>query len=321
MIPTVLFAPGDIVNVTADGCVQTGGHGSTWKRYVNPSGPESDAIYHGLVRIPTGTQDSALVRINTVIGRQLQVTGAGVPVDQLVLHLGYEDEDGAYGDNGYYSHDDGTEDQCAMNGTNDGGPAHVTVTIFRDTPPQDTGSRFDFDVVSTAIDANGLPFNPQWTWQTRNPGKIPDTTTCHNFSRRGSTFGIPDEFMSPYFGDCTDQADTSSVDTPIGINATVCNYGTIPYFGDTFAGHVNWFPVTLEGRAGWGDHGSDDDYTFTYHADQGDPLSVNGRSGLHIEFDSDETIDHFHSAEWDQLHSAVDAGQTAKALLSECNPG
>src|SRR5262249_48838660 len=36
----ILFAPGDIVEVSADGCVQTGGHGATWKRYVNPSGPE-----------------------------------------------------------------------------------------------------------------------------------------------------------------------------------------------------------------------------------------------------------------------------------------
>jgi hypothetical protein len=316
---SVLFAPGDVVTVTADGCVQTGGHGSTWKRYVNPSGPSSDALYHGLIRIPTGTKDGALVRINTVIGRQLQVTGQGVPVDQLVLHLGYEDGNGDYGDNGYYSHDDGTEDQCKSSGSNYGGPAYAKITIFRGTTVTDPGSRFAFDVDSTALDANGLPYNPQWTWQVKNPGQIPSTTMCHNFSRRDSTLGIPDEFMSPYFADCTDQADTSSVDTPIGINATICNYGTIPYFGDTFAGHVNWFPVTLEGRAGWGDHGSDDDYTFTWHADQGDPLSVNGRSGLHVEFDSDETIDNFHSQEWDQLRDAVDAGQSAKGFLSLCD--
>ena len=30
VIPTVLFAPGDVVTVVADGCVQTGGHGNTW---------------------------------------------------------------------------------------------------------------------------------------------------------------------------------------------------------------------------------------------------------------------------------------------------
>jgi len=49
-----------------------------------------------------------------------------------------------------------------------------------------------------------------------------------------------------------------------------------------------------EGTAGPISHNVDDDYSFTFHSDDpGDPLSVNGRSGLHVEFDSDETIDHF----------------------------
>jgi len=45
------------------------------------------------------------------------------------------------------------------------------------------------------------------------------------------------------------------VDQPIELNGTLCNYYKGPYVGDSFAGHVNWFPVTLEGTAGWGDHG------------------------------------------------------------------
>ena len=325
--PTVLFAPKDVVEVTADGCVQTGGHGNTWKRYVNPSGAESDTKYHGLIRIPTGTKDSALVRINTLIGKQLTVTGAGVDLSQLVLHLGYEDSD--YSDNGYYSHDDGTDDQCKIDPTHgkDGGPAHITITIFRQVPADTITSRFDFDVLSNSTDPNGLPYNPFWSWQLKpgNQGKKPDTSMCHNFSTRGSTLGVPDEFMSPSFADCTDQADTSSVDEPIEINGTLCRYATIPYFGDTFAGHVNWFPVTMEGEAHKVDHGDvfpfgDDDYTFTYSSDlQGNPLSVNGRDGLHIEFDSDETIDNFTSEEWKKFHDAVDAAQTAKALMTECD--
>jgi hypothetical protein len=322
--PMVVFAPGDIVDVTADGCVQTGGFGNTWKRYVNPSGADSARLYHGLVRIPTGTKDSALVRINSVIGRHLQVTGTGVPVSQLKLHLGYEDD--GYSDNGYYSHDDGTEDQCKNDPSQgkDGGPAHVTVTIYRGVSPDATGSRFDFDVVSSGLDSNGLPYNPLWSWQTRpeNQGKIPDTSMCHNFSTRGSTLGVPDEFMSPYLADCTDQADMSTVDQPIELNATLCNYGTTPYLGDTFAGHVNWFPLTIEGNAGWGDHSGypfpfgDDDYTFTYTSEgQSNPLSVNGRSGLHVEFDSDETIDNFTSDEWVAFHQAVDNDNARAKLL------
>jgi hypothetical protein len=210
--PSVLFAPGDIVEVSADGCVQTGGSGNTWKRYVNPSGPNSDRLYHGLIRISTGTKDSALVRLNTVMEKQLTVTGTGVPISQLMLNLGYEDD--GYSDNGYSAHDNGTEEQCKTDPTKsiDGGPAHVTITIYRglDVKPDPPNSRFDFDVVSSSLDPNGLPYNPLWMWQQRpeNQGKIPNTSMCHNFSIRNSTLGVPDEFMSPYFGDCTDQADT-----------------------------------------------------------------------------------------------------------------
>jgi hypothetical protein len=35
--PQITFKPGDSVAVDAGGCVQTGGMGSTWKRYVDPS--------------------------------------------------------------------------------------------------------------------------------------------------------------------------------------------------------------------------------------------------------------------------------------------
>jgi hypothetical protein len=312
--PNVQFAPADILQIQADGCVQTGGAGNTWKRYVNPSGDNSDRLYHGLIRIPTGTKNSALVRINTVIGQNIEVTGTGVPLSELFLHLGYEDD--GYSDNGYYSHDDGTEDQCKDPVL--GGPAFVVIKIFRGVSPTGIQTRFDFDVSSNSFDENALPYNPSWSWQQlpAHQGQTPDTSQCHNFSSRPSTLGVPDEFMVPDFSDCTDQADSSSVDRPIGINAEICNYGTIPYFGSTFAGHINWFPVTLEGTAGWGDHGLDDDYTFTFKSDQpGNPLSVNGRDGLHVEFDSDETIDHFTSDEWTAFHHAVDNGGNATQLF------
>src|SRR6478672_10318005 len=48
----ILMAPGDIILVSAGGCVQTGGHGKTWKRYVDPQGPNSDRLYHGLIQLP-----------------------------------------------------------------------------------------------------------------------------------------------------------------------------------------------------------------------------------------------------------------------------
>jgi hypothetical protein len=310
----IVFAPGDYVDVNGDGCVQTGGWGPTWKRYVNPSGPNADRLYHGLVRIPTGTPNSALVRISTVVGRHLQVTGVNVPLPNLVLHLGYEDDD--YSDNGYNDHDDGTDDQCKTDVGKgfDGGPAYVTITIYRGVMPGDTQSLFDFDVLShSPPDPNGLPYNPYWSWQLRpeNQGKVPKTTMCHNFANRGSTFGVPDLFLSPSFADCSDQIDASSVDERPD---SLCHFGTLLDSENSFGGHVNWFPITVEGTARWGDHSSiaaqifgDDDYTFSFYSDApGNPLSVNDRDSLHVEFDSSETIDHFTTDEWKAFHQAVD---------------
>jgi hypothetical protein len=120
----------------------------------------------------------------------------------------------------------------------------------------------------------------------------------------------------PDFSDCTDQTDL--VDMPDGSNAFLCSFAS----GNAFHGDVNWFPVTVEGHAGWGGHASDvfpfsdDDYTFGFSSDvPGNPLSVNGRRGLHVEFDAGETINHFTSDEWTALRDAVDAWTKAKVLV------
>ncbi|EWM11270.1 hypothetical protein [Kutzneria sp. 744] len=99
--PTIQFLPGDHVTVDAGGCVQTGGHGATWKRYVNPA--SDNGLYHGLINIPGGTAGTQ--QIWTAVGRTFTVGGSGGS-----LVLGYEDD--GYSDNGYYSHDDGTGNQC-----------------------------------------------------------------------------------------------------------------------------------------------------------------------------------------------------------------
>jgi hypothetical protein len=97
------FRPGDHVQVIASGCVQTGGHGKTWKRYVDPA--SDNDLYHGLITIPGATSDQD--RLVNVVGRQYTVFGSG---GNLVL--GYQDD--AYADNGYYARNDdnGTGDQC-----------------------------------------------------------------------------------------------------------------------------------------------------------------------------------------------------------------
>ena len=39
--PSIVFSPGDRVTIHAGGCVQTGGSGKTWKRYLDPRGDSS----------------------------------------------------------------------------------------------------------------------------------------------------------------------------------------------------------------------------------------------------------------------------------------
>ena len=327
LYPAIVFAPGDTVEVNANGCVQTGGWGSTWKRYVNPWGDNSDRLYHGLIRIPTATPGGGLVRIQSVISNPILVTGTGVPPAQLFLHLGYEDD--GYSDNGYTAHDNGTSNQCLTDATKnfDGEAASVTITISRGVPAPAPTSTFPFDVLWTKLDPNGLPLNPQWSWQLnpQNGGvgtpHVPSTGICHNFSERPTIIGIPDGVLEPSFPDCTDQADRTTVDLPQGSNSTLCSTGGL-FTSDSFAGHVNWFPVTIEGKAGAAQHSGspypfgDDDYTFEWIVNAtAAPLSVNGADGLHVEFDSDETIDNFTSPEWQALHQAVDSNSARAAQL------
>jgi hypothetical protein len=92
--------PGDHVWVDAGGCVQTGGHGLTWRRYVDPQSNKD--LYHGLIDIPGVTR--GMQRIQGILRTSFEVFGDGNVI------LGYEDD--GYADNGYYSHDDGTGGQC-----------------------------------------------------------------------------------------------------------------------------------------------------------------------------------------------------------------
>ena len=297
--PSVQFMPGDSVVIGAGGCVQTGGFGDTWKLYVNPSGPDSDHLYHGLIRIPTATPGSGLVRIQDVINQNLTVTGAGVPLPNLVLHLGYEDDD--YSDNGYNEHDDGTEDQCR-----NVKEAQVRIVITRGAAPPPPPGRFAFNLEWNSAAPGGFTLNPQWAWQRRveNTGAIPDTALCHNFSKTVQVIapsGDPEDVQVPDFADCTNQTVLDNVDQPDGFNAFACSFGHT----NSFTGHLNWFVVTFEGKAQWGDTSTDDDYTFDFRRD-GDPLSVNGRPGLHTEFDSEETIDNFNTFWWKLMKLAVD---------------
>lgn len=134
--PDIKFLPGDRFKVLAAGCDQTGGHGQTWKLYVNPQGDNTDHLYHGLIAVdeavprtrpdpnsPNSTMQklSRLSDFGVGDGRgkgepvehsipNPLPTGRDISKDPIVLNLGFEDD--GYGDNGYYSRDSGNNDQC-----------------------------------------------------------------------------------------------------------------------------------------------------------------------------------------------------------------
>jgi hypothetical protein len=121
---SLTFQPGDTVVISASGCAQTGGSGKTWKRFLNPS-PTSDHKYFGKISIP-GVTDG-LVPISSVLSPTLPAATGGS------LTLGYEDDN--YSDNGYWSHDDGDDDQCKDQSGPTRGRAAVHLQIHRVASP------------------------------------------------------------------------------------------------------------------------------------------------------------------------------------------
>jgi len=115
--PQIRFRVGDQIKVSGGGCVQTGGAGKTWKRYVDPLGPNSDRLYHGMVLLPGAIGELPADNLND-FARILIVKGTAFTVkpisDPSMLHLwlGYEDDN--YDDNGYWGQDEGTQGQCKI---------------------------------------------------------------------------------------------------------------------------------------------------------------------------------------------------------------
>jgi hypothetical protein len=100
--PAIRLLSGDSVRISAGGCVQTGGHGDTWKLYVNPP---KDPIHHGTIRLPS---QKAFVQLKDISAKDtFVIPPAG---NDLPVRLGYEDND--YSENGYWGRDPGPNGQC-----------------------------------------------------------------------------------------------------------------------------------------------------------------------------------------------------------------
>jgi hypothetical protein len=114
--PEIRFLAGDKVEIEAGGCAQAGGHGSTWRLYVNPGNNDP---HHGLIRLPGFPTPK---RIKDVIGPINTVTIPTPVGPDPSLHLGYESNN--YGAGGYWGRDPGPNNECL------GQPnAYVVITI------------------------------------------------------------------------------------------------------------------------------------------------------------------------------------------------
>jgi len=150
-----------------------------------------------------------------------------------------------------------------------------------------------FDLVSDNLDPNQLLLNPVWGWQQSHPGQLVDPSVCGG---------------KPWAAPCTSQStyiDNSSWKCPVG----------------ALNGHANWAPASYTGTAYWSEHSSDDDdYNIMLYRSDNAALTVTadklnaaqgGAPAILMEFDSDETIDHFHTQWWSDFHKAVDNGDAA----------
>lgn len=318
-LPQVKFQPFDTVTVNAGGCVQTGGKGKTWKRYVDPSGDNADRLYHGLISIPTET--TGLERIQSVMRRSpltVKDVPPGTDPSTMVLKLGYEDDN--YKDNGYWRPDDGTRNQCKNVGN-----AFIELTITHHAqafnPPI---SALPMDLTWNEVDNNLLPLNPVWAFRKNHPAnQLPDAgALCNHFHDEGDVLKLGNP-------PCTSQS--PSVDEP-GTSFTEpdpyyfsCHFEHSP--SGTVAGHVDWGLVTYTGSLSFwdwsGNFPQDDDLNFTLVRDDeagavtGNPRTVRLLNSLFLEFNRRETIENFKTTFWSSFNKAVDVGNAESVISSK----
>lgn len=260
--------------------------------------------------MPGHPPGGGLVRLQSLVGRPLTIP-TPLPPGNSFLSLGYEDRD--YRDNGYSNHGNGSGDQCRLD--RDGGPAWVSLTI-RHSPDQPMDLA-PLDLVATQLDANGALLNPRFFWETRHAGHPDIAALCDGFPYKSRS----DESRGVFLGNPPCTTDITGIDVASGFNAVLCRASGSP---DKLHGHANWFPATVAGRVSWAGHSDwiqkgDDDYSFRLYPAKGGMLTAPHPNAIEVEFDAEETVDHFGSAWWRSFQNAVerdDGAATERAAAS-----
>ncbi len=168
--------------------------------------------------------------------------------------------------------------------------------------------RYPMDLVaSNGLDPNLFPFNPDWTSYLNHHQAPFALEDCGQF--------IHSQFDT-HFPRCTSQP--VSFDDASGFAGEVCELGRDPEAA--FHGHVNYEPATYEGKLYFFEKsgvGTDDEYSLdlvpskpdgvTRYNNAAPPPGATAPNAIHIEFDTDETVDHYDDNPWwSGFHSKVD---------------
>ena len=330
--PQVIFNQGDKIKVDAGGCVRTNGGqmGQRWKQYVNPSiNPQQEtsgvsvppniwgAVYAGGLyiaainsNIPPIRNEPFDVAISLQPSGGLTIPGSDSSTQPKHFDLSLLYYDNTFSDNGYYSHDNGTNDQCV----NDG-PAWVGVTVVRPKTPiaySHFGTGKNFDLAwrkdKSGVDDNGLPLNPLWSFQVENPGQVPDfQASCG-----------PNHVLDRTSKHCTSQATSLDRNTDLGLET----FGYCDASNSLLDGHINWRTVTYQGglffRAWSGLWPEDDDINFGLETDEqaGQTTNFEGPdTGIGLEFKNSEVTANYTTAFW----KAFEENATSQGQLISVN--
>lgn len=302
--PQIKFHPGDQIEITAGGCVQTSNHGNSWRSYTQPLGEKAANLYSGTIMIPAVIPN--FVRIGGVLGKLWTVPSNLQPplVSNLYLRLGYEDD--VYRDNGYGNHDDGDPPQCVGIGN-----AWVELRITShagglSAGPTYTPHQKPFDLVwdmTAGVDANGLPLNPLWGFQLDQPGNLPDFGSYCGPAFPGHERTVDEATLA---ASCTTQmptVDFPSIDIPCGLSDS-----------KVMVGHLNWGIATDVGTIYWSEDSTDGDFNFELVRPDNAALTTlnNGQEfGLHLEFNEGEAISNFKAPFWRSFQDGIESLSSA----------
>jgi hypothetical protein len=195
-------------------------------------------------------------------------------------------------------------------------PTAISRTALQTTASSASGARFqsepaDFDLVWSAVDDNGIPLNPEWWWWHAHHTLLPNpVSSCEDFPLSPPIPGVG----RPTLGSPPCSTQRVAFDPPAGPWSSFwCRLGAIRDGRATkFDGHANWAPATYTGALYWGQHSppvvDDDDYSLHLVPPDITTLVPGNHGSIEIEFNSKETIDHFHTGWWETFHDAVDDG-------------